>query len=541
MNEKQTEQPSDQQSMDMPDAEDPETLRREVEIETGALLPKWLSVTIWIVFGGWSIFALSWMGYSIYIQRNTMHFLSLVRGPWEDEIPEMDSEVIEKGVNFMMKKPRQSLLYVIQELLREKHKDPRMERAIVLRKAINWGVESKRRALFEVLLENISDEGEFPPNYELSDENKKILQRLVKERVLGAFLKDVDLAHKLLYEPTKEWGFSRPRMKLFKSLVENLDLDGDFVEGYEVPEELKDTLAAVQKENTARYTKSYEGQKITEVFQWIARGHKTRPEGPEKRRIHALLSTYEKHLFRDSEKEVLLELSEKWGNSKETLKRDIAANFKRILNDEPAVLTREQEKQCEQAAQEWENLYQKGRRRLCALELKFVRYIEEHEPVQGIMILTGESLDHPEMWDMVQLLDEPYPGAREQLRDAVFRLRKHKYILIYLKQFIRKDSINPVMAVETTRMTQDEHEALLRRENYRRRLACIAVVGRIVRDYCKQPFDIKGVDLNRAEQREYFKERTVRALESVVEDRRVGEAAQKELQKIKAVCPEIVD
>ena len=71
-----------------------EALRRNVELETGALLPRWLTVTLYAVFVPFCLFSAFWIGRSIIIQESINDYLQVLAGPWEDEPPPMDSKVV---------------------------------------------------------------------------------------------------------------------------------------------------------------------------------------------------------------------------------------------------------------------------------------------------------------------------------------------------------------------------------------------------------------------------------------------------------------
>jgi len=436
---------------------------RHVEIAEGPLLPRWASTLIHAVFIPWCIFAAVWIGYAMVVQDQTMELLGRIKGPWEGDVPPMDSPHITEGIDFLQQKPRQSLLYVIQELLREEIDDPRMARAIALRKATNWAVESRRRHLFEEILQHMSEDGEMPPVYELPEQHQRTLDDLLKER---------------LADPTR----------------------------------------------------SYEERKITEVVQWLAGGRQTVPKGPERRRIKSLQSKYQKRLFFGEEKETLTMIAEDWSDSTNAARRGAAEKFLLMLDGQHAELTPEEREECLQTARHWEALYLKGRERLSEVAFALVQHVESEDTF----------LDHPEIWDMVRLLHEPYAPARRNMAEIVYVLRNRKYVFIYLSEFIKKDTINPVMAVETARLTKDEHEQLLRRQNHTRRLAAIEVVERIATDYCRNPFEMENLQEGQ-DQDKIFKEKTIQTLESVLEDEDVGSQAQQALKSIREACPQYFD
>jgi len=124
--------------------------------------------------------------------------------------------------------------------------------------------------------------------------------------------------------------------------------------------------------------------------------------------------------------------------------------------------------------------------------------------------------------------------VRQSFAEACLVLKGRKYIWIFLAKFIQSEEVNPVMAVETARLTKDAHERLLREELRRRRIACIQVLGDLGVQYYREPFGILGVE--KAEQPLFVQQSVVGALESVLEDKdqEVAAAAQQALKAVNA-------
>jgi hypothetical protein len=288
----------------------------------------------------------------------------------------------------------------------------------------------------------------------------------------------------------------------------------------------------------SRYKAGYEEQKITGVVQWMAtvESERTPPTGTEKRRVKALQAKYEKKLFVDAEKEVLSEIQAAWAASEDDVKKEAAAEFAKMLEDEYADLPYEQEGVCKEAAHAWEEQYLRGVKRLSIVAGDLV----------GLIVDKEMKLDHPVINNLTRLLRERHKPARDNLKKAVFRLRYRKYTLLFLKDLIAKDRINPVMAVETKRLTKDEHEQLLRRQNHRRRVAIIDVIGDIVADYCETPFDVRRVPAASEEARlseaeiqkresDFVHECTIGALEEQRKDDEIGEMVREELPQLRSL------
>lgn len=456
----ETQQESTEQA---PQETEAEARPRRVEVETGELLPRWLTVTMYAVFVPFCLFAAIWITRSAIIQHNIQSYLDLLSGPWEGDPPPMESKVITDGRDLFEEKARSSLLFILQRMIIEEIEDPRMARAITLRKATNWGIESRRRELFEEILANMSEEGEMSPDYKIPSEDRTTLMNLIQER-------------------------------------------------------------------QERDIRSYEEQKITDVLEWLAQGRPTPPKGPEPRRVRALEKKYEKRLFIGEEQDILRELAEQWEDSNEPVKQSAAEKFQLMLEEKPTSLTQEEAQLCEAIAKEQEDRYMMGERRLSEIAVHLVKYIEKNNVF----------IDHPEVWEVIRLCQHRHESARQNMKDAVYALRNQKYCLIFLSEFLRKNQINPVMAVETVRLTKDEHEQILRRQNHTRRLACLDVAKRIALKYCDEPFPIDEVP--EEEEKDFFQNRVIEPIEELVEanDEEVAARAEKVLDEIRDSCAEYI-
>lgn len=454
-----------QQDQERPPEQPPEgqeeSLRRGVELETGELLPRWITVTLWAVFLPFCVFAAFWIGRSIIVQQRIQDYLQVLSGPWEGKPPPMESDVVENGLQLFEEEARPSLLLILQRLIREEIDDPRMARAIALRKATEWGLESRRRQLFEEILQHMSTDGDMPPDYELPPEHRKTLTVLLEER-------------------------------------------------------------------QQRKTVSYEQQKITEVLTWLAQGRPTPPKGPEHRRVRSLQNKYEKRLFVGEEREVLEELAESWPKKDAPVKQSAGTKFALMLEEKPTELTPQETMVCEEVAQGWEDRYMLGEERLTHVARRLVKYIEANNVF----------IDHPEVWEVIRLTQHRHPPARDNMKDAVFALRNRKYCHIFLSNFLLKTAINPVMAVETVRLTKDEHEQQLRAENHRRRMACLEVARDIAKTYCTKPFPIDEVP--KQEEPEFFRNHIIEPMETLLEDDDVGAKARQMLDSIDEDCADFL-
>jgi len=157
-------------------------LGHAVEVETGPLLPRWLTTLLYVVLIPWCIVSLGWLGWRMHVQGQVWSALDLVGGPWEGPTPSMDSPVVGAAVGILQGNPRDSLREIIQELRQDERKDSRMVRAIVLSKAVRWDVESRRRQLFDELLDNMLSSGIMRRDYKLPAQHEAMLAELLGER-----------------------------------------------------------------------------------------------------------------------------------------------------------------------------------------------------------------------------------------------------------------------------------------------------------------------------------------------------------------------
>ena len=347
----------------------------------------------------------------------------------------------------------------MQELQQNETRDGRMVRAIALRKAIRWRTESRRRALFDELLANIDESGEFADDYRLPSEHRETLKVLIEER----------------------------------------------------------------REHPSA---SYEQNKITAVLQWLAEGRPTPARGPEKRRIKALKTKYGKKVFFGAEKRALERIIEQWKTADDPGRSGAALKFAVMLEGRHAELDPEEEELCTERAAQWEELYQTGRLRLAGV-------VQE---LAGLIVQKDTSLDHPPLYDLVRFLGDHSDVMRQRMAQSVLLLRQRKYVVIYLSQFLLMDSVNPVMAVETPRLTKDEHEELLAQELTRRRLACLDVLLELGLQYCREPFTFQGIDPDPSKQEKFFRDEVLGTFEVLLKDKQLGSRAEKALDELRKVC-----
>jgi len=320
---------------------------------------------------------------------------------------------------------------------------------------------------------------------------------------------------------------------LSSELLANLDEHGEMPQDYVLPQEHTPTLIELVTERQEHPADSYEQDKITDVLQWIADARPTPASGPERRRIRSLKVQYEKKLFKGREGAALKQVAEQWSQSGESVRVSAAEKFARMIAGEHAELSEQEEELCLERARYWEQLYLAGRERLTQVVYEVADIIaRKDDDIEQKVVF----VDHPDLYVLVRMLDEAHEPAQQHIGQAILVLRRRKYTLAYLGQFLLKDTIRSAMAVETARLTADEHEELLKVKNRRRREACLELMRQIALDYFREPFTIRRVPSHMQE--EYFKDNIIVPMQSVRGDKEIGGRAEEVLSELQQAYPE---
>ena len=530
----------------------------DYEPETGPLLPRWLSVGIYAVFAPWCVVSLVWIAWATVAQQRIFAATSGVlegKGTGHTEI--------------LARAPLDSLLYLMQELRQDEMKATSMARAAALRRATNWGQGARQRALLRELLAHMDDKtSEMEPDYRLPPEHMRALLHLCVERISRGFFRAGDAWLEELQglrdaialagapegpalSPAEARNLEEDRRRI-EELIEELIGEQQSAPG---PGRLGRGPGGARGASVA----GYEEGKITQVLVWIARGRPTPARGPEERRIGSLAQGYEKKRFFGAEEEALGGVRESWLASQEPGRSAVGEKFALMLEyerleskhrgeeltpeDEEAMgellaratLTPEEENLCRERAAHWEESYMQGIERLASVALDMVKLI--HQDSENRMLAGGSPVrvDHPHLWDMVRFLDHRSPEVGAIIAEASRIMKGRKYIFVFLSEFIQRREVNPVMAVETARLTKHDHERLLREDLRRLRLAGIEVLADIGAAYYREPFDIQGVEKDA--QAAFVGERVIGTLESMLEDKdkEIADRAQEALDAVNEV------
>ncbi len=526
----------------------------DYEPETGPLLPRWLSVGIYAVFAPWCVVSLVWIAWSTVAQQRIFAATSGVlegKGTGHTEI--------------LARAPLDSLLYLMQELRQDEMKAPRMARAAALRRAADWGQGARQRALLRELLAHMDDKtSEMEPDYRLPPEHMRALLHLCVERISRGFFRAGDTWLEELQGLRDAIALAGAPEGPALSPAEARNLEEDRRRIEELIEEQQSApgpgrLGRGPGDARGASVAGYEEGKITQVLVWIARGRPTPARGPEERRIGSLAQGHDKKRFFGAEEEALGGVRESWLASQEPGRSAVGEKFALMLEYErleskhrgeeltpedeeamgellaKATLRPEEENLCRERAAHWEESYMEGIERLASVALDMAKLIHQDSENRT---RAGESpvrVDHPHLWDMVRFLDHRSPEVGARFAEACRIMKGRKYIFVFLSEFIQRREVNPVMAVETARLTKHDHERLLREDLRRLRLSGIEVLADIGAAYYREPFDIQGVEKDA--QAAFVRERVIGTLESMLEDKdkEIADRAQEALDAVNEV------
>lgn len=328
-----------------------------------------------------------------------------------------------------------------------------------------------------------------------------------------------------------EWTILSTRRTLLELLRSNMEYSGALRPGFTLPPERAAELDALIREREADTEAGYEDQKITEVLKWIRDGAPGEPKGYERIRVERLLAGYQKKQLKGGERTALTRLSEQWRASDQPVRRALADQFGLILAGKPAQLTDDERAECLRAAGELEKSYEASRVTLTAALLQIsTKLAGEHARIH-----------HPLLFELSTLLGSPYPEVRKGVAESLLLFRYHKHVVIFLGKQALRSHVNPVMAVETARLTKEEHERKLEAENLRRRIESISLMTRIQVDYCKRPYELIGVHArdiyDLPESRKIMNDNVVVTLRALTDDPKVHDEVTRALAAIEAACP----
>jgi len=155
------------------------TMRETVE---GPLLPRWFTVPFYLIFGLFCVYSLYSIARSVHIQHQLSTAVDRVNGGVQSVAHPPGTPEGDEALAVLSEHPVDAFLYLNQAILQNEDQDPRMARALALRKAVDWGVTSARRKLVAYILANMNDDGSLTPDFKLDAEMQGVLDAMVSER-----------------------------------------------------------------------------------------------------------------------------------------------------------------------------------------------------------------------------------------------------------------------------------------------------------------------------------------------------------------------
>jgi hypothetical protein len=346
----------------------------------------------------------------------------------------------------------------------------------------------------------------------------------LNQELLRDEVDDERMARALALRKATGWGRNSTRLEVIRQILEHMTNEGGleaaFAETFQQDESTRTVLEEMVAERSADPEMTYAENRITDVLAWLAEGAPGRPTGPEKRRMQALEKQYAKRAFVGPEASALESLADEWQQDSDPLAREAAGGFAEMLEGRKAELSEEAMALCASSADEWEGRYHQGMTR--AAEVGY-RLLEQ--------VLSADLfIDHPYIYQYILLLGHQYDEVRERIAAGTWLLRHNKFGIRFVSYYATKTAINPVMAVETLRLTKEEHERLMRRLNTRRLHEAVRLLGRLGVDYVEHTSEY---ELEVKDQDAFVRAFVIHGLQDVTDNEVVGEAAKEALAAIR--------
>ena len=422
------------------------------EAEAGPLLPRWFIVTFYVVFSVFSVYSIIHITRSLTIQHALTGAVDVVNGAVDRPAADLDSPEGQKALAVLKRHSSRALLYLNQALLQNEENDPRMARAMALRKAADWGRTSARRDVIGRIVEKMTDEGVLAGDFTVDEEMQQVLEEMVVER------------------------------------------------------------------RAAEMT--YVEDRITDVLDWLAEGYPGQPTGPEKRRLSALKKQLAKKVFVGAEAKALEALMAQWRGDSNAAAREAAEAFDDMLAGQRAQLSPEATALCVERADQWEQRYRDG----------MIRIAQAGRQMAAEIGRSGRFLDHPHIYQYLSLLDHRFDEVRREANRGAWELRHSRFAFLFVSYFASKTAINPSMAVETVRLTREEHEREMREANVRRMREAVALLGRLGVDYVQ---DRDSYQLRVGKRDDFVRKHVVGKLHELADEELIADLVEKALADIR--------
>ena len=331
---------------------------------------------------------------------------------------------------------------------------------------------------------------------------------------------DPRMARSMALQKAVSWEVITKRRDTIRKITEEMDEGGGLNQSVLTPD-VVETLRNMVEERRAETELSYAEQRITDVLAWLIQEPRPLPKGFEKRRLESLLADFQKKDFVGPEVEAVEILITEWDNSDDPVRRDAVPHFRKMLQGEHTAMPDPSVALCRERADYWEQRYLNGMLALARAGKQMLTDI----------VNKNKWIDHPHIYQYISLLRHRGDRVREQISEGVWLIRHRYYTIRFLGTFAARTSINPVMAVETVRLTRDEHEREMRQANVRRVNECMQLLIRVGLDYLQNR---EQYELPRAEDQDaYVRRYVVHNLELLSEEPGLAQMAQAGLQRLR--------
>lgn len=476
--------------------------------------PLWV-VICYLIFVPFLVFAmarLSWRMLQQFRIGDAIHVLMYCTDHSEAEI--------ERAKEIVKKQPDLGMLFLVQQLQQDADRDERMARAFALRRVMEWSRISTYRVLLGKLYDNMEFNGAVKPGFALNATEFRELHDLIVARNAAA-----------------DAGYEERKITEVLAWVEAVLVERMLHEAVAEDEDLSAALKAGKKPSTAGQARverfvselKYDGVTKDSVLKLFNREWPGEPKGFERVRVRRLLDNYEKKQLRGSERAGLQQVILDWQKSDVAGRKNMVPKLQKVVAGQPASFTAEEVEVCRTSADKLEDQYRKG----C---IEVARTLRE---IVVVLAAAHKRVSHPVLYEFTVLLGYKYPEVRDVVSEIIYDLRYHKHVILFLSNQALRSKINPVMAVETAKLTKEEHERILRAENTRRRLAAMELLGRVEIRFCQKPFTLltaRGNEVSIERAKEIMEFNCMRTLQALREDPSVRAEATRILDAIKRTC-----
>lgn len=390
--------------------------------------------------------------------------------------------------------------------------------SVLTQRSLTTAVSSIRGGLTDRIASLSSPEAQQP--LEVLRKEARYAFLYCNQEILQNEVNDPRMARALALQKALDWGDVSAQREVVSQIVQHMDETGHLLPGFQVTPDMLAVLKRMVEERRNAPGLTYAEDRITAVLQWLAEGQPGQPIGPEKQRLNGLLGQLNKKLYVGREAAALTELIKEWKLSKDPPAGSAAAKFQTMLAGKPAKLSPEEAEYVTKQAADYQKRFQDGMTRLAQAAGMMLDEVLRQKIY----------LDHSHIYQYLTLLGYELDPVRKNVVEGAWALRQNPYVAIYLAEFVRTTTINPVMAAETERLTKEEHERQMNAQNTLRRRESVSLLGRTGLDYIAHPDQYSfGV----ADPDEFVRERITHTLEEVADDESVADLAGPALKALR--------